>query len=324
VTISRRDLLNGSSRVPTGALERATTWINPPPLAGTSLRGHVVAYQFWTYTCVNWLRTFPYVRAWADRYVEHGLFVVGIHTPEFGFERDERNVREAVAALGVDYPVVVDSDYAIWNAFDNHYWPALYVADTQGVTRYRHFGEGAYEESERAIRELLHEAGAGSLPDGSAHVHPVGLEVSANWESLGSPETYLGSARAERFTGRRETSSELERDLALNRWALAGAWTIRPDAAVLDAAAGTIAYRFRARDVNLVMRSAGGAIPFQVHLDGHEPGDHHGSDCDEAGRGVLSQPRLYQLIRRHDRLDEQTVEITFDAPGAEAFAFTFG
>jgi thiol-disulfide isomerase/thioredoxin len=325
VTVGLRDLLGGSVRVPASTLERATTWINPPPLAGTSLRGHVVAYQFWTYTCINWLRTLPYVRAWAHRYSEHGLFVVGIHTPEFGFEAEESNVREAVAALQVDYPVVVDSDYAIWKAFTNHYWPALYIADANGVIRYQHFGEGAYDESERAIRDLLAQSGVRDLPHGLAKVHPAGLELSANWEFLGSPETYLGSDRGERYAGRHKDSSELVPGaLALNHWTLAGDWQIRSDAAVLEAGAGAIAYRFRARDVNLVMASSKGAIPFQVRLDGRSPYHAHGADCNEQGNGVVSEARLYQLIRRPDPRDDQTIEIAFAAPGASAFAFTFG
>ena len=320
-----RDLLGALGRVPASALERATTWINPPPLAGTSLRGHVVAYQFWTYTCINWLRTLPYVREWAHRYSEHGLFVVGIHTPEFGFEGEESNVREATAALQVDYPVVVDSDYAIWRAFNNHYWPALYIADANGVIRYQHFGEGAYDESEHAIRNLLVQSGVRNLPHGLAEVQPTGLELSANWKSLGSPETYLGSDRGERYAGRHKDHSELELGaLALNHWSLAGDWQIRSDAVVLETGSGSIAYRFRARDVNLVMGSSDGAIPFQVHLDGQTPYNAHGVDCDEQGNGVVSTARLYQLIRRPDPRDDKTLEITFAAPGASAFVFTFG
>jgi thiol-disulfide isomerase/thioredoxin len=320
-----RDLLIKSRRVPVSTIERAATWINPPPLAGASLRGHVVAYQFWTYTCVNWLRTLPYVRAWAQRYFEHGLYVVGIHTPEFDFEADESNIRRAVAALQVDYPVVVDSDYAIWRGFDNHYWPALYIADVNGEIRYEHFGEGSYEESEHAIQQLLREAGDAKLSAALADVHPSGAEVSANWEYLGSPETYLGSGRGERFAGRETTRAAFEPGaLALNRWSLIGHWAIRSEATVLEAGSGTIVYRFRARDVNLVMGSQNGAISFLVRIDSNEPEEAHGGDCDEHGRGVVSEPRLYQLVRRCHRHDEQTIEITFDAPGVEAFAFTFG
>jgi hypothetical protein len=320
-----RDLLPSRDHVRAPEFQ-AATWINTPPLAATALRGHFVAYQFWTYTCVNWLRTLPYVRAWAHRYSRHGLFVVGIHTPEFGFEGDSKNVRQAAAALGVDYPVVVDSDYAIWQAFANHYWPALYITDTEGTIRYHHFGEGAYEQSERVIQQLLDAAGARDLPSDFVEVQPRGVELAADWDQLGSPETYLGAARGGRFAGRRRDDGSylVPAALDLNGWALSGAWSVRDESVVLEAAQGTIAYRFRARDVNLVMASSKGAIPFRVCLDGRAPFNAHGADCDEQGHGVVSDPRLYQLVRRQDRRDEQTVEIMFARPGASAFAFTFG
>jgi thiol-disulfide isomerase/thioredoxin len=322
----KRFLNVGTSGVRAPSLDNAKTWLNSPPLAGVSLRGHVVAYQFWTYTCVNWLRTFPCVRAWANQYREHGLVVVGIHTPEFGFEGDAKNVREAAAALGVDYPVVIDSDYAIWQAFDNHYWPALYVADANGTIRYHHFGEGAYDQSEQIIRELLTEAGARDLPEGFLEVVASGAEVAADWDRLGSPETYVGSSRSERFVGSRDQAGSylLAGRLGLNQWSLGGMWTRRSEAAVLDIGAGTIAYRFLARDVNLVLTSNEGAIPFRVRLDGEAPGAAHGADCDELGAGAVDQPRLYQLVRQHREGDDHLFEITFDAPGVAVYVFTFG
>jgi thiol-disulfide isomerase/thioredoxin len=303
-----------------------TTWLNSAPLTSADVQGHVVAYDFWTYTCVNWLRTLPYRRAWADRYREHGLIVIGIHTPEFVFERELANVQEAVGVDRVDYPVVIDNDYTIWRAFDNHYWPALYVADADGVIRHHHFGEGGYKESEEVIKDLLAEAGARDLPRGVVDVDPDGVEVAADWEHLESPETYLGSARGQGFVPVRNDARDyvVPDDLRLNQWALAGEWTIRQDAAFLDEGAGTIAYRFRARDVNLVMGSMRGEIPFQVLIDGRPPGSSSGADCDQDGQGLVSQPRMYQLIRQRDSIDEHTFEITFATPGVGAYSFTFG
>ncbi len=314
-----RNLLTTSDGGRAPALDGATTWLNSDPLTPADLHGHVVAYDFWTYTCVNWLRTLPYLRAWADRYREHGLIVIGIHTPEFVFEHELDNVREAMHVNRVGYPVAVDNDYAVWDAFDNHYWPALYLADADGVIRHHQFGEGGYEEAERVIKQLLDEAGGRDLPRGDVDVDPEGVEVAADWSHLESPETYLGSARGERSVPAREG-----RELRLNQWALAGEWTIRSDAAFLDAGAGTIAYRFRARDVNLVMGSTRGETPFSVLIDGQPPGSSSGADCDDEGHGGVSEPRLYQLVRQRDSIDEHTFEITFAAPGVGAYAFTFG
>jgi thiol-disulfide isomerase/thioredoxin len=323
--MSLRNFLKASDHGRAPNLDKAIGWLNSPPLTSADLRGHVVAYDFWTYTCVNWLRTLPYLRGWAQRYDEHGLIVIGIHTPEFGFEGEIENVRQAVLELDVEYPVVADSNYAIWQAFDNHYWPALYIADGDGVIRYHHFGEGAYEQSERIIQQLLQESGDRKLPSDLTDVNATGVEVAADWDHLESPETYLGAGRGERFAGHRdEDGYRSPSTLHLNHWALEGAWTIRPDAAILDSGSGTIAYRFRARDVNLVLASSAGNIPFRVRLDGQTPDQAHGADCDERGNGVLSQPRLYQLVRQRDRPVERTFEVTFDAPGAAAYAFTFG
>jgi thiol-disulfide isomerase/thioredoxin len=323
-----RDILK-SADVRAPALDGATAWLNSEPLTPDDLRGHVVAYDFWTYTCVNWLRTLPYLRAWDDRYREHGLIVVGIHTPEFVFERELDNVREAVGVDRIDYPVALDSDYAIWEAFDNHYWPALYLADATGAIRHHQFGEGGYEQAERLIRQLLQDAGSRDLP-GVVDVDTEGAEVAADWDHLESPETYLGSARGERFVPERDGDPATAQRyvvppaLRLNHWALDGVWTIRQDSAVLDEGAGTIAYRFRARDVNLVLTSRQGDVPFRVLIDGQSPGSAGGVDCDEDGRGVVSQSRMYQLIRQRDSFDDHTFAITFEAAGVAAYVFTFG
>jgi len=312
------------------ALDGATTWLNSDPLAPADLRGHAVAYDFWAYTCVNWLRTLPYVRAWADRYGEHGLIVIGVHTPEFVFEHELANVREAITVHRIDYPVAIDNDYAIWRAFDNNYWPALYLADANGAIRHHQFGEGGYEQAERVIEQLLDEAGGRDLPRGAVDVDAEGVEVGADLVHLASPETYLGSARWERFVPLRSDDPAtsrawvVPRGLGLNQWALAGEWTIREDAAFLDEGAGTIAYRFRARDVNLVLRSTRGETPFRVLIDGGVPGPSSGADCDDEGNGTISEPRLYQLIRQRDPSGEHTFEITFAAPGVGAYVFTFG
>jgi thiol-disulfide isomerase/thioredoxin len=311
-------------------LDAATTWLNSQPLTPADLHGHVVAYDFWTYTCVNWLRTLPYLRSWAGRYREHGLIVIGVHTPEFAFEHELANVQEAVGAHRIDYPVAVDNDYAIWRAFDNHYWPALYLADADGAIRHHQFGEGGYADVERVIKELLEQAGGRDLPHGVVHVDAVGVEAAADWDHLASPETYLGSLQGERFAAVRvddpakPRAYALPERLRLNQWALGGDWTIRRDAAFLDEGAGTIAYRFRARDVNLVMSSAQDETGFHVLIDGEEPASSAGVDCDDRGRGVVSEPRMYQLVRQRGPIDEHTFEIAFAAPGVGAYVFTFG
>ena len=325
-----RDILTSADHRQAPALDGATAWLNSDPLTPADLQGHVVAYDFWTYTCVNWFRTLPYLRAWVDRYREHGLILIGVHTPEFVFERELANVQEAVGVHRIDYPVVMDNDYAIWRAFDNNYWPALYLADADGAIRHHQFGEGGYEQAERVINQLLDQAGGRDLPGDVVHVDAEGVEVAADWDHLASPETYLGLARGERFVPVRSDDPAKSRayvvpqTLHLNQWALAGEWTIRQDAAVLENGAGTIAYRFRARDVNLVLASMRGEIPFRVLIDGGAPGSSSGDDCDEEGRGAVSQPRLYQLVRQRDAIDEHTFEITFAAPGVAAYAFTFG
>jgi thiol-disulfide isomerase/thioredoxin len=311
----------------------ASGWLNSPPLSAADVRGKVVLVDFWTYTCINWLRTLAYVRAWAERYHDRGLIVVGVHTPEFHFERDVENVRQAAKELSVEYPIALDSNYAVWRAFSNHYWPAVYIADAEGRIRHHQFGEGRYEECERVIQQLLREAGGESVGDSLVSVVADGFEAQADWTNLGSPETYLGYEQAQNFASPGGAAFDEPRSydapdsLMLNRWALSGDWTIERGAAVLNRADGGIAFRFHARDVNLVVRARepGASIPFRVLVDGEPPGDAHGLDADEQGNGTLVEPRLYQLIReRGSRIADRTFEITFLAAGVEAYVFTFG
>jgi len=299
----------------------ATGWLNSEPLTAEGLRGKVVLVDFWTYTCINWLRTLGYVRAWHEKYEDQGLVVVGVHTPEFPFEREIDNVRWAAEDMRVEYPIALDSDYGVWRAFDNHYWPAVYIVDTEGRIRHHQFGEGGYEECETIIQQLLREAGRDGVGDGFVSVADDGFEAQADWATLGSPETYLGSDQAQNFAGITD-----EPDLRLNEWALSGDWTVDRGASVLNAAGGRILFRFHARDVNLVMgpSTRGTAVPFRVRVDGAPPGDAHGGDIDEEGHGTVVQQRLYQLIREPGPITDRTFEITFLEPGAEAYAFTFG
>jgi len=295
-------------------LDGAPVWLNSEPLAAEGLRGGVVLVDFWTYSCVNWLRTLPYLRAWDERYRDRGLVVVGVHAPEFGFEHDLDNVRRATRELGVGYPVVVDNDFAIWRSFENRYWPALYLVGQNGHLRFHHFGEGAYQESEGAIQRLL------SVEEETVLVDADGLAEAADWDTLRSPETYLGEERGERRSDRGANA------LALNEWALGGRWSVGEEDAVLAAAPGSIAYRFQARDVNLVLAppASGAPVRFTVRLDGQPPGDGHGIDVDEAGEGVVSEPRMYQLVRQRGAVAERTFEITFLDPGVRGYVFTFG
>jgi thiol-disulfide isomerase/thioredoxin len=310
----------------------ATGWLNSSPLTATDVSGKVVLVDFWTYTCINWLRTLGYVRAWAEKYEDQGLVVVGVHTPEFPFEQDVDNVRQAAKDMRVEYPIALDSDYAVWRAFDNRYWPAVYIADAQGRIRHHQFGEGGYEECERVIQGLLRDAGRDGIGDDLVSVPDDGFEAQADWASLGSPETYLGYEQAQNFAS--PDGAEFDRPftfavpdpLERNQWALSGDWTIGPGASVLNGAEGRIAFRFHARDVHLVMGppSRDTHVPFRVLVDGQPPGDAHGLDVDEQGNGTLTQQRLYQLIRERGSITDRTFEIMFLAPGVEAYAFTFG
>jgi thiol-disulfide isomerase/thioredoxin len=307
------------------SLGGATGWLNSEPLGPADLRGHVVLVNFWTLTCINWLRQEPYVRAWSQAYRTDGLIVIGVHTPEFSFEHQLDRVRQATIERGIDYPVAVDNDYAIWSAFDNHYWPALYFVDSGGLIGDQHFGEGRYEQSERVLQRLL------GIRRELVSVEGVGVEAEADWDHLRTPETYLGYGRGDQFaapdgaTFDERRAYELPEHLHLNHWALAGEWTIGRESVVLDQAGGTIAYRLRARDAHLVLSSgAREPIGFRVLLDGQAPGPSHGVDVDPDGNGVLADGRLYQLVREHDTVRERTLEIRFLEPGAEAYVFTFG
>jgi len=314
------------------SLEGANAWLNSRPLAVESLRGRVVLFQFCTYTCINWLRTLPYVRAWAEKYAGQGLTVVGVHTPEFEFEKDEGNVRRALKEMRVSYPIAVDNDYAVWRAFNNQYWPALYFADARGRVRHHHFGEGEYERSEGVIRQLLAEAGAVAAGNESVSVDARGIEAAADWASLKSPENYVGYGRTENFaspggvTHDRSHAYDAPAQLTLNRWALSGEWAVGRQAVALKKAGGRIAYNFHARDLNLVMgpSARGTSVRFRVTLDGRPPGAAHGVDVDEQGDGAIAEQRLYQLIRQPKPIADRRFEIEFPDAGAEAFAFTFG
>jgi hypothetical protein len=281
--------------------------------------------NFWTLTCINWLRQEPYVRAWSRAYRDDGLIVIGVHTPEFSFEHEIAEIRRAIEEREIDYPVAVDNEYGIWSAFDNHYWPALYFVDADGVIRHRQFGEGRYEESERVIQELL------GVERELLSVEGLGVEAEADWEHLRTPETYLGYGRSERFSSPSGTAFderqpyELPKDLSFGHWALAGEWTIGRERVTLEEASGSIAVRFDARDAHLVLNSEGREpISFRVLIDGEAPARSRGVDVDEEGNGVLREGRMYQLVRQQDTVRERTLEITFLEPGAEAYAFTFG
>lgn len=302
----------------------ASGWLNSEPLDPSGLRGRVVLVDFWTLTCINWLRTQPYIRAWARAYRDDGLVVIAVHTPEFSFEHDVDLVRQAVVERGIDYPVVIDNEYGVWNAFANRYWPALYFADRDGVIRDEYFGEGRYDKSERSIQGLL------GIRRPLARIHASGIEAEADWRTLKTPETYLGYARGDRFASPdagfdRPHSYRLPERFPANSWALTGNWTITREYAALEQSGGSLAFRFHARDANLVMNQAmPDPIAFHVLVDGDPPADSHGVDVDEQGAGVLREGRLYQLVRTDGRVRERTMEITFEDRGAEAYVVTFG
>ena len=310
----------------------ATEWLNSPPPTPVSLYGKAVLVNFWTYTCVNWLRQVPYVRAWAGKYSGHGLVVIGVHTPEFGFEHDLDNVRRAVQDMRVDYPIAIDNDYAVWGAFANHYWPALYFADAQGQIRHHHFGEGEYQQSEMVIQYLLAEAGSAGAGHELVSPEARGAEAPADWATLRSTENYTGYERTENFASPggavpgKPHPYQAPAQLRLNHWALSGDWTMEDQAATLNEASRQIAYRFHARDLNLVMGPAvrGASVRVRVLIDGQPPRAAHGADVDDQGSGTVTEQRLYQLIRQPGPVTDRTFEITFLDPGVQAYAFTFG
>jgi thiol-disulfide isomerase/thioredoxin len=314
------------------SLSGATQWLNSPPLTADGLHGKVVLIDFWTYTCINWLRALPYVRAWGEKYKDQGLVVIGVHTPEFGFEHNLDNVRREVADLGVSYPVAVDNNYMVWAAFNNRYWPALYFVDAQGHIRHHQFGEGDYEQSERVIQQLLTEAGSDGVSDELVTVDASGAEAAADWSSLQSPENYVGYDRTQNFAspggeglGEPRVYAAPEQ-LSLNDWALSGDWTMEHQYVLLNEANGQIVYRFHARDLHLVMGPAapGTSVRFRVLIDGQPPDTAHGIDVDDQGNGTVTEQRLYQLIRQPGTIADRQFEIEFLDSGVEVFAFTFG
>lgn len=313
------------------SLAGATAWLNTPPLTDAELKGKVVLVDFWTYSCINCLRSIPYVRAWAEKYKDDGLVVIGVHAPEFAFERDLANVRKAVTDLDIRYPVAIDNNYAIWRAFDNHYWPAHYFVDAEGRIRHHHFGEGDYAGSERVIQRLLAEAGRKGLSSSLVSVKAEGAQAASDQKDVRSPETYIGYQRAENFVSPGGAAPDTAKlyasgDPRLNEWGLAGEWTVGAEHAHLDAPGGAIVYRFHARDLHLVLGPGadGRPVRFRVTLDGAAPADAHGVDVDGAGEGSVTSQRLYQLIRQPGGIGDHTFEIRFLDPGVDAYAFTFG
>jgi cytochrome c biogenesis protein CcdA/thiol-disulfide isomerase/thioredoxin len=313
-------------------LDGAVEWLNSPPLTAAQLKGKVVLIDFWTYSCINCLRTIPYIRAWAEKYKDQGLVVIGVHTPEFAFEKDIGNVKQAVADLKIGYPVAIDNNYAIWRAFNNQYWPAHYFIDAEGRIRHHHFGEGDYEGSERIIQQLLAEAGQKDVASGTVSVNATGAEAAAAMNEVKSPETYVGYARAENFISPGGPIEDAPHDYTageaprLNEWAIAGNWTIGPEDAHLNKEGGSIVYRFHARDLHLVLGPSadGKPVRFRVTLDGKAPGEDHGTDIDANGEGTVTGQRLYQLVRQKGEIGDRTFEIEFLDPGVQAYAFTFG
>ena len=313
-------------------LSGAVAWLNSPPLSSKSLRGKVVLVDFWTYSCINCLRALPYVEGWAAKYKDAGLVVIGVHTPEFAFEKERSNVEKAVRDLKIDYPVAIDSDYKIWQAFENQYWPAHYFIDGKGRIRYHHFGEGEYAESEQVIQELLKENGAQLSSSAPINVAGAGAEAAPDGADVRSPETYIGYHRAEHFASTEPIVHDSHRvytpqaRLSLNQWALGGNWNVSAESAVLQASQGKIVFRFHARDLHLVLGTTkeGKPVRFKVKLDGTPPGEDHGMDTDSSGDGTVQGHRLYQLIRQKGPVEDRTFEIEFLDPGVQAFAFTFG
>jgi cytochrome c biogenesis protein CcdA/thiol-disulfide isomerase/thioredoxin len=331
-TIDVTDSVLGSAPATLPDLSGATEWINSPALTPASLRGKVVLVDFWTYSCINCLRTLPYIKAWNEKYKEYGLVIIGVHTPEFPFEKDESNVRKAVHDLGILYPVAMDNDYRIWRNFHNEYWPADYLIDATGTIRFHHFGEGGYEESEKWIRSLLEEANHKPLPATATNIAATGAEAAADSSDVQSPETYVGYERAQDFAspgGLNQDDPQLYRtpaELKLNQWAFAGQWRDEGQIATSLVSGSSISYRFHARDLHLVLGPANGGSPvrYRVTIDGKAPGTDHGADIDADGFGVVTENRLYQLVRQQTGIRDRTFRIEFLVPGAQAYAFTFG
>lgn len=317
---------------PLSGLSGATGWLNSQPLTAKQLKGKVVLIDFWDYSCINCIRAIPYLRAWADKYKDSGLVVIGVHTPEFDIEKQTPNVQKAINKFGITYPVALDSNSGIWNAFHNEYWPAHYFIDAKGKVRYEHFGEGEYGQSERWIQELLKEANAKPMPASTVEVHGQGVQAAANTNEVGSPETYIGYARAEHFgspggIGRDgQKNYTAPTNLRLNEWGFEGRWLDHPQAAVLKSPTGKIVFQFHARDLHLVLgpTADGKPVRFRVTIDGQSPGENHGVDTDAQGNGTVSDHRLYQLVRQKGAITDRTFVIEFLDPGVQAFSFTFG
>lgn len=314
------------------SLSGATQWLNSQPISAADLRGKVVLVEFWTYTCINWRRTLPYVRAWAEKYKSQGLVVIGVHTPEFAFEKEVDNVRWAIKDMKIGFPVAMDNNYAVWNAFRNQYWPALYFVDAKGNIRHHQFGEGNYQQSEEVIQQLLAEGGVSGVSHEPAPVEPAGVEVAADLTTLGSPENFLGYERTTDFASPGGTKADRRHAyttparLKLNEWALSGNWTMGREGNVLNEGNGKVVYQFRARDVNLIMGPAmpGTSLRFRVLIDGKPPGEARGLDVDSQGNGTVTEQRMYQLIRQPAPITDRQIEIEFPDAGVEVFDFTFG
>ncbi len=315
-----------------GSLKRANAWLNSPPLTSTDLKGKVVVVEFLTYTCINWIRTLPYVRGWAEKYKSKGLVVIGVHTPEFPFEKNIDNIRRALKDMRVDFPIAIDNNQDVWNGFNNQFWPALYIIDAKGHIRHHQFGEGGYDKSEQIIQQLLTESGAKSIGNELISVNSGGIEAAADWSNIHSGENYLGNERTENFVSPDFSGNGKKRVystpsiLKLNQWALSGDWTIERGSVILNKANGSIVYQFHARDLHLVMgpETTGKQIRFRVMIDGKPPGAAHGVDVDEQGNGITDFPRMYQLIRQAGPISDHRFEIEFSDEGVCAFSFTFG
>lgn len=329
-SLSLRSAVAAKAESALSPLTYASTWLNSQPLTDGALQGRVVLIEFWTYTCINWRRQLPYVRAWADKYKENGLVVVGVHSPEFSFEKNTDNIRWAVKDMRVEYPIAVDSEHAIWRGFHNQYWPALYFVDAKGKIRHQQFGEGAYGQSEKVIQKLLVEDGVAEVRNELVSVDSSGAEVQADWKHLQSGENYVGYERTENFassaTPNKPHLYSAPKHLTLNQWALSGDWIMGKEALRLNQRGGRIVYHFHARDLHLVMGPAsyGTSARFRVYIDGRPPGEAHGVDVDADGNGTIKEPRMYQLIRQRSPISDLRFEIEFLDPGVEAFSFTFG
>ncbi|WP_385889555.1 redoxin domain-containing protein [Terrimonas alba] len=312
-------------------LKKANAWLNSPPLTASDLKGKVVLVEFGTYTCINWIRTLPYVRAWIEKYKEKGLVVIAVHTPEFPFEKSIDNIRRSINDMKIDFPIAIDNNYAIWEGFNNHYWPAFYFIDVKGNIRHHQFGEGEYEQSEKMIQQLLIESGAKGIGDDLVSINAQGVEVAADWINLNSSENYLGYERTENLTNNNPMYEKQHvyarpSHLRLNQWAVSGNWILKKKHITLNNTGGKIVYRFHARDVHLVMGPTvkGASVRFRVSIDGKIPGNSHGTDIDELGNGAITEQRLYQLIRQPNPISDREFEIEFFDSGVDVFAFTFG